>query len=98
MLNVGHLIILWLQAVASLSQGSFLRPDENENMKTCLFPWPEDIHPCACKEDENFQIFLICNIQQDMDEKMLSRLNDAFGGCRKEIYGFNINLNNEQNV
>ena len=74
------------------NQDSFLSPLSLENMKTCPFPMADTIAPCSCKVNEKFQVFLTCYIEQDMDEKLLKRLNRAFA-CKKDIHVFDVNLN-----
>lgn len=61
-------------------------------MKTCPFPMPKTIQPCACKVDEEFRIFLICNIHQDMTDMLLQRLTYSFG-YKKDVYLMDVNLN-----
>ena len=62
------------------------------SLRTCPFPMAQNIEPCSCKVDDKFQIHLICNILQDMDDQVLQRLNNAFA-CKKELYLFDVNLN-----
>ena len=73
-------------------QGGPLHTDQIENMKPCPFPYTKDIEPCSCKYNENDQIFLLCHINQDMNEKLLRRLNHAFS-CTKNVFVFDIKLN-----
>ena len=79
---------------SSAEAQNFLLPSTEvlSKMKTCPFPMSNTILPCSCRVDESFQIFLICDIDQDMDGIILQRLSDAFA-CKKEIYLFDIDLN-----
>merc|ERR1711892_622073 len=83
----------WLPAVFLLE--TEVVPDtlvNTDNMRTCPFPWPEDVDPCSCKVNEKFQVFLTCDLQQNMDTELLERLSTSFG-CRREVFKFNINMN-----
>merc|ERR1711892_1293929 len=89
-------LFLWLPAVFLLETefepGSPDTPVHTANMRTCPFPWPEDVDPCSCKVNEKFQVFLTCDLQQNMDTELLERISTAFG-CRREVFKFNINMN-----
>eukprot|EP00092_Neocalanus_flemingeri_P038111 GFUD01041481.1.p1 GENE.GFUD01041481.1~~GFUD01041481.1.p1 ORF type:complete len:533 (+),score=115.35 GFUD01041481.1:40-1599(+) len=87
-----HFSLFWLGCLASIDQDSFPPTSELDNLKTCPFPMAEDIEPCSCKVNESYQVFLICNIKQDMDEKLLKKLNKNFA-CKKSIHVFEVNLN-----
>ena len=75
-----------------MNQYVFPTPSELYRLKTCPFPTPQNIEPCSCKVDEKFQVLLTCKMNQDMDEKFLQRLTNAFG-CKKEVHLFHVNLN-----
>ena len=42
-----------------------------------------------------FRIYLVCNIEQNMDEDLLGKIADSVG-CRNEIYEFNVDLNDNE--
>ena len=84
--KVWHFSLLWLGCAAQDLKTS-------EQKKTCPFPMADTIEPCSCKVDEtNFKVSLACDIQQDMDEELLKKLNKAFA-CKKTLHEFNVNLN-----
>jgi len=83
-------LFLLLGLCFAQDQESFI--SKLENMKTCPFPTADNIYPCTCKTNEHLQVFLKCNINQDMDGALLKRLNAAFA-CKKDIHMFNVNLN-----
>ena len=65
---------------------------DDESLKPCPYPPPENIEPCSCQFNEKFQIFLICDIRQDMDRKLLQKLSHEFT-ARNEVHLFYVNLN-----
>ena len=60
--------------------------------KSCPFPTPSSILPCECHFDEKFRIFLTCNLTQDMDDVIMTKLARGFG-CKKEFFKFFVDLN-----
>ena len=75
--------------------GSSFPSVDLEKAKDCPYPWPKNIYPCKCKENESFQVFLICNIMNDVTENWLIKLQDQFR-CRNEIYSIDFNLNGKK--
>ena len=69
-----------------------------EKARLCPYPWPEDISPCACWENEKFQVFVTCNMdrniseEDDEDHNVIMLLKRAFR-CNEEIFSLDINLN-----
>ena len=86
------LLFLFVAFGFGQDQETFLSPSLHDNMKTCPFPMADDIYPCTCKLNDHLQVFLSCNINQDMDSILLKRLNAAFA-CKKDIHVFDVNLN-----
>ena len=88
--RLGYLIFFWLPNTSVLE----IAPSSPglDNMNYCPFPRPEDIQPCVCKENNQFQVFLLCDIKHDMDDRLFRRLSEEFG-CTKDIHAFNINMN-----
>merc|ERR1711892_482498 len=86
-------LVLLLFIFGAEGQSSQLSSTEELNLlKTCPFPMAKTIQPCSCKVDEKYRIILICNIDQDMDKSIMTRVADAFG-CKKEVHILDINLN-----
>ena len=42
--------------------------------------------------DDNYNVFLQCDLNQDMDDAIMKKLVGEFG-CKKDIYKFSVNLN-----
>jgi len=82
---------VWIFTIFSLP---FVLSLQTSFEKTCPYPMPKTIEPCLCKVNEKFQIFLTCNINQDMDRKLFQKLIDAFA-FNKEVHMFDINLNDQ---
>ena len=86
---------LLLLPALSIDCLSFPQLDE-ENARVCPYPWPEDIAPCVCQTNEKFQVFLTCDMWEDVTDRNgkdpISKLYQAFQ-CNNEIFSFDINLN-----
>ena len=80
---------LLLLAALSVDCSSFPALDL-ENARVCPYPWPEDISPCICRTNEKFQVFLTCNMKENVEsdrneEDQISKLHQAFQ-CNNEIF------------
>lgn len=61
-------------------------------MKSCPYPLPEMIQPCQCFADQNYKVYLVCDLQEDLTEQILSRVSNSL--VCTEIDHLIVNLNN----
>merc|ERR1712179_239821 len=93
---MGQRRFLFLLLPALPIHGSSFPELDMENTRVCPYPWPENIYPCVCRENEKFQVFVTCNINSNVDkfqfQDQITILEQAFR-CNNEIFSLDINLN-----
>merc|ERR1712183_319370 len=58
------------------------------------YPLPEMIQPCQCFADQNYKVYLVCDLQEDLTEQILSRVSNSL--VCTEIDHLIVNLNNNK--
>ena len=64
--------------------------DDYSKMLPCPFPAAEVISPCRCYGDSSYKIYLICNLQSDLESDLLETISKSFS-C-KPIHHLEFNL------
>ena len=63
-------------------------------LEECPFPSNDQVKPCKCYGDSLYRIHLICELDSDVDERLLKKISQLFN-C-SPIYLLDFNLNGHQ--